>query len=150
MARERRILSPRRLTALVVVLIILGTASTAMAEFLDTDAASQTVSTDALVAPTNPGTASGECTAGVSVSIVVSWTKTSSTWADSYEVLGGLIAGGPYTLSQLVGGRDTESATISGLAFATTYHFVVKATKGNWQSAPTTEVSRTTLSAACL
>jgi hypothetical protein len=39
---------------------------------------------------------------------------------------------------------------VAGLSFLTTYHFVVKATRGNWRSTATTQVSRTTLSALCL
>jgi hypothetical protein len=38
---------------------------------------------------------------------------------------------------------------VSGLAFLTDYSFVVQATKGNWRSANSAEVSRTTLSALC-
>lgn len=134
----------------VAVAALLVTASVALAQFGDGDSATHSISTDSLPAPTNPSTAHGPCTNGVTASIVVSWTATASTWADGYEVLGSLVPGGPYSPVGTVSGRDTTSYTATGLAFATTYHYVVKATKGNWRSPPTGQVSRTTLSPLCL
>lgn len=134
----------------VAVTALLVTASVALAQFADGDSASQSISTDALSPPTSPDTAHGPCTTGVTASIVVSWTATPSTWADGYEILGSLVSGGPYTTVGTVSGVSTTSYTVTGLAFATTYHYVVKATKGNWRSAPTSQVSRTTLNPLCL
>lgn len=138
-------------TGLVVaVTALLVTASVALAQFADGDSASQSISTSSLQAPTNPAAGDGPCTNGVTASIVVSWTATSSTWADGYEVLGSLVSGGPYTTVGTVSGVSTTSYTVTGLAFATTYYYVVKATKGNWRSAATAQVSRTTLNPLCL
>ena len=134
----------------VAVAALLVTASVALAQFADGDSASQSISTNTLQAPTNPATTHGPCTNGVTASIVVSWTATTSTWADGYEILGSLVSGGPYSPVGTVTGVNTTSHTVTGLAFATTYHFVVKATKGNWRSAATNQVSRTTLSPLCL
>jgi Fibronectin type III domain len=141
----------RLATALAVaVAALVVTASVAVAQFADGDSASQSLSTNGLQPPTNPSTAHGPCTTGVTASIVVSWTATPSTWADGYEILGSLLSGGPYTTVGTVSGVNTTSYTVTGLTFATTYHYVVKATKGNWRSAPTSQVSRTTLSPLCL
>ena len=140
----------RRLVVVAVLVpaLFLG-GQLALAAFTGEASAGHTVATNTLAAPTNPGTAHGACVLGVSTSITVTWTKTTSTWADGYEVFSSLVAGGPYVSAGTVSGRDTESHTVSGLAFLTGYSFVVQATKGNWRSANSTEVSRTTLSALC-
>lgn len=144
-------MTERVVVALVVaVTSVLVTASVALAQFANNDSAALAVSTDTLQPPTNPSTAAGPCTAGIAASIVVSWTATPSTWADGYEVLGSLVSGGPYTTVGTVSGRNTTSYTVTGLAFATTYYYVVKATKGNWRSVATSQVSRTTLNPLCL
>lgn len=135
---------------LAVLTAMLATSSVAVAQLIDADTAGHTVSTDTLQPPTDPATAAGPCTSGVSASIIVSWTATPSTWADGYEVLGSLVSGGPYTPMATVSGVGTASTTVSGLDFLTTYHFVVSATKANWRSPATSQVSRTTLSTLCL
>ena len=137
-------------TVLAVLTAILAVSSVALAQLVDTDTAAHTVSTDTLQPPTNPATAHGPCTTGVSASITVSWTATTSTWADGYEILGSLVSGGPYVAVGTVSGVNTTSYTVTNLSFLTTYHYVVKATKGNWRSAATSQVSRTTLSPLCL
>lgn len=129
---------------------MLATSSVALAQLVDDAAASHTLSTDTLQPPTSPSAVHGPCANGVSASITVSWSATPSTWADGYEILGSLASGGPYTSMGTVSGVGTTSYTASDLSFLTTYHFVVKATKGNWRSAATGQVSRTTLSALCL
>lgn len=139
----------RATSVLAVLTALLLTASVASASFLDGQSASATLSTDTLLPPTNPATAHGPCTLGLVASITVSWTATASTWADGYEVRASLVSGGPYSVVGTVAGRTTTSYTVTGLPFATTYHYVVSATKGNWRSAPTAQVSRTTLSALC-
>lgn len=136
-------------SVLAVVTALLLTASVASAAFVDGESASATLSTDTLQPPTNPAASHGPCTLGLVASITVTWTATASMWADGYEVLGSLVAGGPYTLVGTAGGASTTSHTVTGLGFATTYHYVVVATKGAWRSAPTAEVSRTTLSSLC-
>ncbi|MDQ3757456.1 MAG: fibronectin type III domain-containing protein [Actinomycetota bacterium] len=141
-----------RLTAglAVAAIALLATASVALAQFHSSETAAHSISTASLQPPTAPATAPGPCTAGVTASVVVSWAATASTWADGYEVLGSLVSGGPYTPVGTVSGVTTTSYTVGGLAFATTYHYVVRATKGNWRSAATSQVSRTTLSPLCV
>lgn len=128
---------------------LLLTASAASAAFLDGESVSATVSTDTLQPPTALAAGHGPCTAAVVASITLTWTATASTWADGYEVRASLVSGGPYTVIGTVTGRDTTTFTATGLAFATSYHYVVRATKGNWRSTPTQQVSRTTLSPLC-
>lgn len=139
----------RALPVLVLVTILSATASAAMAAFRFNASTTSAVSTATLAPPTEPATAAGPCTAGVSASITVSWTPTTSTWADGYEVRGSLLASGPFTTVGTVSGATASSYTVTGLAFATTYHYVVRATKGNWRSEPTAVVSRTTPTPLC-
>lgn len=149
--RRRRPLP--RIRRLVVVAVtapcLLFGGQLALATFTSAGSASHDVSTATLAPPSNPSTEPGACTLGVSTSIVVNWTKTPSTWADGYEVFVSLVGGGPYTSAGTVAGRDTETMTVNGLHFLTSYYFVVKATKGNWRSVPTAEAMRTTLSSLC-
>jgi hypothetical protein len=140
----------RILVVAIAVVALVATASVALAQLTDGDSAAHSVSTGTLQPPTDPAATHGPCTTGVTASITVSWTATTSTWADGYEVLGSLVSGGPYTTVGTVSGVNTTSFTVTGLAFATTYHYVVQATKGNWRSAATGQVSRTTLSPLCL
>jgi hypothetical protein len=140
----------RVVVAAAVATASISGATFAWASFVDAESATQSLDTATLEPPSNVQLSGGTCTAGVADSITVSWTKSPSAWADGYEILGSLIPGGPYLISQHVAGRDTESAVVGGLAFQTTYHFVVKSTKGNWRSEATTETSRTTRSALCL
>lgn len=148
------IVSGRRTAAatsavLLVLLVVIVWATTAAASFLDSGQASHTLSTDSLAAPTSPATAHGTCIPAVSASIVVSWTATSSSWADGYEILRSLVAGGPYSAVGTVSGQSTTSYSDGPLLFSTTYGYVVRATKGAWRSSETSEVARTTRSVLC-
>lgn len=148
LGRGRRLARRLVVAGVLVPALFLG-GQVALAAFTGPTSAGHVVATNTLAAPTNPATSHGTCTLGISTSITVTWTKTSSTWADGYEVFQSLTPGGPYVSAGTVSGRDTESYTIGGLAFLTAYSFVVQATKGNWRSPSTTEVSRTTLSTLC-
>lgn len=134
----------------VLVTAVLATTSVAFAAFRSNRTAATTMSAATLQPATNPAVAHGPCTSGLSTSLTVSWTPTTSTWADGYEVAGSLLAGGPFVTVGTVAGASSSSYTVTGLAFGTTYYYVVKATKNNWRSTATTPVSRTTRSALCL
>lgn len=138
----------RSILVVAVVSAALSVSSVALAAFTSSPTATTTLATNTLAPPTDPAAANGPCTP-LNKSVVVSWTPTTSTWADGYEILGSLLAVGPFTTIATVDGAATTSYTVNGLATATTYHYVVKATKANWRSAPTAVVSRTTLSALC-
>ncbi len=121
---------------------------TADASFLETAVISQATVSTGLLPPTTPATAAGPCVAVTgSASIIVSWST--SARSDGYEVLGGLVSGGPYSTMATVSGQTMTNATVSGLPYSTTYYLVVEATLGAWRSPPTTQVSRITLSALC-
>jgi hypothetical protein len=148
--RDRRRL--RRLVCILVfapaLLAVSGPA--AFATFSGAASVGQgTVSTATLQAPSAPATAAGSCTPGVGATIVVSWTPTSSTWADGYEVLRSLTSSGPFVAVGTASGQSTSSYANSGLLPSTAYYYVVKATKGGWRSAASAQVSRTTPTALC-
>ena len=88
--------------AWVVVAVVVLTASSAMAAFNSSVGATATYSTATLAAPTNLSSSAGTCVVAVGPSVVLTWTSSSSTWADGYEVLRSLLAGGPYTSVALV------------------------------------------------
>jgi hypothetical protein len=86
------------------------------------------------------GTLSSSC--GVlKASVKLTWTATSTPWADGYEVRWGTSSG-----------SYTSSATTTLLTYTTpalalgTYYFVVRATKGSWRSVSSNEVSRSVIS----
>lgn len=135
--------------ALAAVLLVVLQAA-ALAAWIDDADATASYSTAALQPPTNPATAAGLCVPVVGDAIVVSWTVTPSGWADGYEVARSTTSGGPYSVVGTAAGQTTMSFTDSLLSFSMTYHYVVRATKGNWRSAYTAQVSRTTRSGLCL
>lgn len=143
-ARRRRVIA-----AAVCVAIAVGAPRSASAAFADGASDSHTLSTAQLAPPTNPGTAAGTCVVAVSDSVVVTWTASTSAWADGYEILRSTTAGGPYTIVGSAAGAGTQSYTDSPLLFSTTYYYVIQSTKGNWRSSPTTETSRSTRSTLC-
>lgn len=130
-------------TLALATALVIAVSAVASAAFRGFGASGHTIATATLAPPTNPATAAGSCTL-LTDSIVVSWTKTASTWADGYQVLSSTTNGGPYTVAATVAGRDTQTATISGLPFVTTHYFVVRATKAQWRSTSTAQVARTT------
>jgi hypothetical protein len=82
-------------TGAVVVVVVLLTATAAKAAFNANPSASASYATATLAAPTNLSASAGPCVVAVSASVVLGWTATASTWADGYEVLRSLLAGGP-------------------------------------------------------
>lgn len=138
------------LAAVVCLAIAAGAARSASAAFADGASDGHTLSTAQLAPPTNPGTAAGTCILAVSDSIVVTWTASTSTWADGYEILRSTSAGGPYAVVGSAAGAGTQSYTDSPLAFSTTYYYVIRSMKGAWRSGDTTEASRSTRSTLCL
>jgi hypothetical protein len=111
----------------------------------------QAVSAATLAAPTGL-TATATCTIGIpnaTVRINLSWTQTSSVFADGYEILRAVGAGTRTTLATL-SGRGTTTYTDSAVAYSTQYSYEVKAKKINWRSPPSSPASATTKSSLCL
>ena len=94
--------------------------------------------------------AAGACAPVLSVEVTVTWTATSSTFADGYEVFRSSTSGGPYSLVGTVSGRTTTSFTDTGVTFLTTYHYVVRATRNLWRSIDSAQASFTTPTPVCV
>lgn len=139
----------RRSIALAAVLVVCGVTA-ASAAFVASASAGATYSSATLSAPSGLSSSAGPCTALASASIQLSWVATSSSWADGYEVLRSTTSGGPYSSIGTVSGVGTVAYLDGSLPFSTTYHYVVRATKGLWRSALTPQVSITTLTLLCL
>lgn len=133
----------------IVAAALLIVQTSAWAEWTDAATASASYTTASLAAATSPGTAAGLCVLVVGDAIVVSWTATTSTWADGYEIARSTTAGGPYSVVGTAVGQGTTTFTQLALAFSTTYYYVVRATKNSWRSADTAQVSLTTRSTLC-
>lgn len=131
-----------------VVAVLAASAVPAMAQWSSAAAASHTVATATLGAPSNPSMVNDACIRKGTTSVRVSWTASPSTGVSGYRVSLGTTAGGPYTRVVDVAGSAT-SAVVGGLAFSTNYFAVVSATAGGWTSPSTAEVSVVTPTSQC-
>lgn len=120
----------------------------ALASFTAAATASGDVSTAVLNPPTTLAASGGTCQADQYDSIVLTWTATTSGWAEGYEVLRST-DGATYTVIATLAGASTESYTDSPLAFSTTYWYRVRAVKHAWTS-QAAETSRMTRGTQCL
>jgi hypothetical protein len=94
------------------------------------------VSSATLAAPTGLG---ATCSNGT---ITLTWTQTSSTWADGYDLVRSTTTGGPYTLVKHINGRAVVSTTDIPPAAPSIYYYVVRASKStNWRSANSNQVT---------
>lgn len=131
------------LVALLLGFVLGVGANEALAMFVEGAAATSEFTSDTLAAPTAPSAAAAGCEL-LLPRVQVSWTATSSAWADGYDVSRSGTSGGPYAVVGTVSGQSTTSFLDSGLTVQTTYYYVVRATKAGWRSAPTGEASITT------
>ena len=133
------------IAALVTVLALLGANVTSTAA-LFTDApgvGSNSVSTATLQPPTGL-TATAGCQL-LAPKITLSWTATTSAYADGYDVYRSTTNGGPYTLRAHVTGRTSVTYTDnSGLNTNTTYYYVLQSTASSWTSVNSGQASAKT------
>lgn len=121
---------------------LVGIASAAFAFFTDSvGTTSNAFSTTTLQPPTGTSAANGICVVLTSTAVTVSWTATTSTFADGYQIFRSTTSGGPYTSIGTVSGRTTTTFSDTTPAFNTTYYYVVQATKGSWRSANSNQAS---------
>jgi hypothetical protein len=127
----------RRLLVVVAALILAATiAPLALAGFASAIAAgAQTLTSATLAAPTGLNVS---CPNGPTT---LSWTATGSSYADGYDVLRGTTSGGPYPTSFHVSGRTTTTYTDTTTNGTLVYYYVARATKNNWRSANTAQVT---------
>ena len=115
-----------------------------------TPAVGPTVSTGTLAAPTGLTAVRGTCAILSSNAVNLSWTATSSTFADGYIVLRSTTSGSGYAQIGSVTGRTTTTFIDGTPAFLTTYYYVVQATRNNWRSANSNQASLTTPTPLCV
>lgn len=131
------------LLLLTVLVLALGpTVSFASAALSATTSnAGSTMDASSLQPPTSPAASAD----GLNCRINITWTATTSTWADGYKLYRSTSSAGPF---------DTERATITpqsatshrdeGLNNNTTYYYQLRSYKGTWRSLPTTTVNAKT------
>jgi hypothetical protein len=123
--------------ALLLGLLVLWSAAPARASW-SSSAAGGATATAATLAPAEDLT--GSC-GDLLASVRVTWAATTSTWADGYEIHWGT-SPGVYT-----SGATTTTLTYTTPALSLgTYYFVVRATKGEWRSPLSNEVSKSIVS----
>ena len=115
-----------------------------------TPAVAPTVSTGTLAAPTGLTAVRGACSILSSNAVNLSWTATSSTFADGYVILRSTTNGSGYAQIASVAGRTTTTYIDGTPAFVTTYYYVVQATKNNWRSGNSNQASVTTPTPLCV
>lgn len=150
----RRIPDPASLLVVLVVALAV-VAPTALAGWASQlDAGAQSLSSATLAAPTGVAAVRGACVTRkpVKLTIVVSWTPTTSPEATGYSILRGTASGGPFTQVGTVAGIGTSSWTdaTKQLAFGTTYYYVVEATVQSWTSPDSAPGSVTTPNKFCV
>lgn len=107
-----------------------------------------TFTTATLQPPTSLSATAG-CSALLRGKITLSWTATTSTFADGYDVYRSTTNGGPYTKIDHVNGRTTTGYVNTGLNLATTYYYVLQSTAQSWIS-PNSNQAQATTPAVCL
>lgn len=127
--------SRRRLgaTAVVAVLLSARLSQAALAGFTDQTAASISVSTAALSAPTNPS-AVASCVL-LTPRVTVSWTASTSNFASGYQIYRRLSAGGSFALVGSVSGVSSTSYVDTTVLLGGEHVYVVHVVRENWSAA---------------
>ncbi|HEX9696247.1 MAG TPA: hypothetical protein VGB64_08025 [Actinomycetota bacterium] len=108
------------------------------------------VSSATLAAPASASAVNASCVPGVSRSVSVSWSQTTSTFADGYIVLRATAAGGPYSSVATIASATVVTWADLNVAASTTYYYRVQTTKLAWRSADSPTASVTTPSLLCV
>ena len=141
----------RRLAVALAGTVLAAATTTVAASAWSSSAtvAQQAIASATIAPPTGLAAGNGVCVKNSSVRVDVTWTQTTSTFADGYEILRSTSAGGPFTTVGTVSGVGTKTFTDTGTAFSTAYYYIVKATRGAWRSAPSSVASVTTYGKLC-
>jgi hypothetical protein len=141
----RRRFAPNPASSLVAALIIVAVlAAPALADWNVSASRSQTVATGTLLAPTGLTAVNGACAASLYWHVNLSWTATTSTSADGYEILRSITSGGPYTPLGTVVGRTTTTFVDTTPTFTRSYFYVVRAKRNLWRSPDSNQATVTT------
>ena len=77
---------------------------------------------------------------GHTANVTLTWTASSSTFADGYNVFRSTTNGGPYPQVAHVTGRTTTTYLDTGLVKNTNYYYVLGSTAFSWTSANTSQI----------
>lgn len=138
-----------RVTGLVgplvlAVFIVASLAAPALAEWGVSRPQTQSLTMGTLATPTGLTAVNGACVARTSWPVNLSWTATTSTFADGYEIFRSTTAGGPYTSVATVNGQTTTTFTDTTPTYNTTYYYVVQAKRNLWRGLSSNEAAVTT------
>lgn len=139
----------RALLAVVVSVAVLAGTQVSYALLIGTSSAGASYSTAVLSAPAAVNAVRSICTPALNDSAQITWTPPAGNKASSAEILRSTTSGGPYTVVGSVE-NPTTSYTDGGLAFSTTYYYVVRTAKNQWKSSNSAQTSVTTRNALCL
>jgi hypothetical protein len=140
-----------RIMVFAFVCVSLFHATSAFAAFNSSPSSpTMIVSSATLAAPTSPAASTVNCVVLGSTKVKLTWTATTSGWADGYQIFRSTTNGGPYSSVGTVSGQATTTFTDSSVSFSTTYYYVIQATKNNWRSPNSTQVTFTTPTALCV
>lgn len=134
----------KRLSSLFTAAFVIGIAVPAYAGFgSSVGVTSNSFSTATLEAPTGLS-ASASCDGVSTAKITLSWTTTSSAFADGYDIYRSSADGGPFTKIDHVTGRTITTQTDLRLATSTSYYYVLQSTVINWTSTNSNQAQATT------
>jgi len=106
-----------------------------------------TVAAATVAPPTGLG-AARNCVRGTYDWVVLSWTATSSAFADGYEIFRATGAGSPVSIAT-VAGAGTVTYTDTSVAFSTSYTYTVQASYLGWRSVSSNAAAITTPNNKC-
>jgi hypothetical protein len=109
-----------------------------------------TLSSSTIAAPTVLSAVRGTCVLLTSAAVNLSWTATSSTFADGYQIFRSTVSGSGYSSIGTVSGRATTTFIDTTVGFSTTYYYVVQAKKLVWRSSNSNQAQLTTPTLLCV
>lgn len=136
-------LRPRASVAAVLATGTALIAGPALAGF-DAQSAAQShvIASGTLAAPTG---LTAVCKLTPSLRVNLSWTQTSSPFADGYQILRSTTSGSGYASVGTVSGRGTTTFADTTVSLTTTYYYVVSATRNSWTSPNSNQASVTVI-----
>jgi beta-galactosidase len=133
----------------LVTLATTVTAERALGAWGDTASAGpMTLQSATLDSPTGAA-AQAVCQKPSTFYVAISWNAAGSPAVTGYDVLRSGTPGGPYSSVGNVSGRSTTQFSDSTVAKTTTYYYVVRSTRGGWDSSISGEASVTTPNNGC-
>jgi hypothetical protein len=123
---------------------VLVSAPVALALFADSEKGGpETVSSGAILAPTNATAAQVNCRVNKSPEANLTWTASSSSYVTSYSVERSTSSNGSYTVLGSVSASKTSYTDGESLAYSTTYYYRVSAVYRSWEATSSVSTLKT-------